>query len=92
MQPRKNIYLIGKEAINNAVKYSEAEVLEVTFEIKHKTLMVAIRDNGKGFLVEEETKGNGLLNMKNRAREINLQLSMSSELGVGTNVHFSYKF
>lgn len=92
MQPRKNIYLICKEAINNAVKYSEAEVLEVTFEIKHKTLMVAIRDNGKGFLVEEETKGNGLLNMKNRAREINLQLSIASELGVGTNIHFSYKF
>lgn len=92
MQSRKNIYLICKEAINNAVKYSEAEVLEVVFEIKHKMLVVAITDNGKGFLVEEETKGNGLLNMKNRAREIDLKLAISSELHRGTSVHFTYKF
>jgi len=91
MQSRKNIYLLSKEAINNAVKYSDAEVLEIVFEIKHKILTVTIRDNGKGFLVEEETKGNGLLNMKNRAKEINLQLLISSELGVGTSVCFSYK-
>ncbi len=92
MQARKNIYLICKEAINNAVKYSEAEELEVVFEVKQKLLIVSVKDTGKGFLVERETNGNGLLNMNSRAREINAKLMLSSVPNQGTSVHFTYKF
>lgn len=92
MQVRKNVYLICKEAINNAVKYSDAEKLEVVFEVRQKLLLVSVTDTGKGFLVEKETNGNGLLNMNSRAKEIKAKLTLLSTPNQGTTVHFTYKF
>lgn len=92
MEARKNIYLICKEATNNAVKYSESKILNIKVEVKHKMLAIQIEDTGIGFLPEEENKGNGLLNMHNRAKEINAQLNISSHLGSGTTISIAYKF
>lgn len=92
MQVRKNIYLICKEAINNAVKYSACDSISVEVYVKHKVLAVKIKDNGVGFSSEDELKGNGLLNMKNRAKEIGAQLVIKSELKQGTIICFTYRF
>ena len=71
MQERKNIYLIYKEAINNAYKYSDAKNVSVTFGKDRNCLVLKITDDGKGFNIEEKSNsGNGLTNMKNRAGEI----------------------
>ncbi|RYG17437.1 MAG: hypothetical protein EOO07_11120 [Chitinophagaceae bacterium] len=92
MEARKNIYLICKEATNNAVKYSEGKILTVKLEVKQKMHLIKIEDNGIGFLPEEENKGNGLLNMTNRAKEINAQLTISSRPSQGTIITLAYKF
>ncbi|WP_461044898.1 sensor histidine kinase, partial [Spirosoma harenae] len=48
MEVRRSLYLIGKEAINNLVKYSHASKATVKFERKEKHLQVLIEDNGRG--------------------------------------------
>ncbi len=64
-----NIYLFGKEAINNAVKYSQATRLELGVHQSDHTMEIIIKDDGKGFDVATVTKGNGLINMQKRADE-----------------------
>jgi signal transduction histidine kinase/ligand-binding sensor domain-containing protein len=67
---RKNIVLITKEAINNAVKYSKATDLKVKIFYLNKQIHINIVDNGIGF-VEKDTNGNGLENMRKRTKELN---------------------
>ncbi len=83
---RKAIYLISKEAINNAVKYAECSSL--VFEISGDTKRCIIRviDNGRGFQAQQEVTGNGLINMHTRAAQIGAKLSIQSKLQKGTSV------
>ncbi|MES2653492.1 MAG: histidine kinase [Bacteroidota bacterium] len=86
MDYRKNIYLICKEAINNAVKYSEASLLQVKIEFINKNITIVIEDNGNGFIPSAVSKGNGLINMASRTKEINAKLIIDSENGNGTKI------
>jgi len=84
---RRNIFLIFKEAINNACKYSGCSRLEATFERRGKNrLLMQITDNGKGFDEKLVKKGNGLQNIRNRARQIGASISIQSIPGKGTTI------
>lgn len=85
---RHNIYLLCKEAINNAVKYSNASVLELNTNYSHHFVEFTIKDNGKGFDITTIKKGNGLTNMRNRAKEINAKLCVKSAPLQGTIISF----
>ncbi len=79
-----NIYRTIQEAINNAIKYSNATKIEVKVsEIKGK-ISISIQDNGKGFDVAKVELGNGLNNMKKRIEEINGNIDMQSLINKGT--------
>ena len=90
-EARKNIYLISKEAINNAVKYSQASKLLLVFNRVGNELTLAIEDNGKGFNQGIIKKGNGLLNMRNRASVIGATYSLQAMEDSGTRVSLQYK-
>jgi len=81
-----NSYRIIQEAVNNALKYSEATTIDVTISEKNKVIRIAIEDNGKGFNQNEIVEGNGLNNMKKRARDLGVKLEVTSALGEGTAV------
>ncbi len=84
---RKNIFLIYKEAVNNAAKYSGCTLL--TIEIKKaqkEQLVIKIADDGKGFDEETIKKGNGLRNMKMRAGHLKAELTIHSLPGKGTSI------
>lgn len=83
---RRHIYLFCKEAINNAVKYSEATHLNFTVKQKSGYLEFSISDNGRGFDEVLVKRGNGLVNMQKRADELNAKLSVSSEPGKGAHI------
>lgn len=85
MEQKKNIYLIFKEAINNAVKYSGSEIIEVSATFLHNKFTLQIKDFGKGFMPDTVARGNGLDNMKNRAMELHGMLSIDSLAGRGTS-------
>ncbi len=92
MNQRKNIYLIYKEAVNNAVKYSACKTLRINVADGGGKLHIAIEDDGSGFDFEGalgNTRllgGNGLRGIKARAKEINATLNIVSTPEKGTCV------
>ncbi len=86
MEQRKNFYLVFKEALNNAVKYSGTEKAEVVVTTQNKQVTLLVKDYGKGFDPETTFRGNGLDNMKNRAKELGAVIEIDSEPGSGTVV------
>jgi ligand-binding sensor domain-containing protein/signal transduction histidine kinase len=77
---RQNLYLIFKEAVNNAAKYAEASRIEIQLQIRDHQVELKISDNGKGFDLSE-AKGNGLINMKRRAERIGGKFSIQTDRG-----------
>ena len=92
MQRRRNIYLICKEAINNAIKYSACKNLYFKVSNDRHMVQINIIDDGKGFDITNSVTGNGLINMKTRAREIEAQLNIRSCKNEGTSLELSVKF
>jgi len=83
---RKKLYLSIKEIINNAVKYSEAKVVELFFDYSDRTLSIIINDDGVGFDMENVQKGNGLHNIKRNIEEIGGHVNLTSKKDFGTKV------
>ncbi len=74
---RKNIVLITKEAVNNAVKYSKANLININLKIENNLMYLEISDNGFGFDTSN-VSGNGLNNMKKRVEELNGKFEVES--------------
>lgn len=91
VESRRNIYLFCKEVINNAVKYSEAGLLELSVKENNHMLEITISDNGKGFDIESVKRGNGLDNMQKRADELGGHLNIQSKPGAGCQVSLKLK-
>jgi len=83
---RKNIFLIFKESINNAAKYSEGSFIEIQIAHVANDLLLTITDNGKGFDDTKSQSGNGLKNMRDRAREIKADFNLVTIEGHGTTL------
>lgn len=81
-----NVYRTIQEAINNAIKYSEAAQIAVNVEAIDDKIKIGITDNGKGFDMETIVLGNGILNMKKRIEEINGSFTVQSTLDKGTTI------
>lgn len=86
MLQKRNLYLIFKEAVNNAVKYAEATSITASLRHSDKMLRMEISDDGIGFARNDIDVGNGLDNMEQRARDIDATLTIESGLGKGTTV------
>jgi two-component system sensor histidine kinase UhpB len=86
MQQRRDFFLIFKEAINNAAKYSKATKVEIRVRKEGSQLLLTVVDNGVGFTPGGETSSNGLKNMKARAEAMNGTMQIASEPGQGTTV------
>lgn len=86
---RRNIFLVFKEAVNNAAKYSEGNNLKIAAWIEGKSLNFKIEDDGKGFVRGSIKTGNGLKNMEARANELSAVFRQESSPGNGTKVFLS---
>lgn len=83
---KRNLLLLVKEAVNNAVKHSGANRIGVHAVIEGDYLQLSIRDNGQGFERGQNGQGNGLRNMNTRAQRLGTVLEIDSEPGRGTTV------
>lgn len=90
MQQRKNFYLVFKEALNNAVKYSGTDRVDIHISQHDRQLQLSVQDYGNGFDPSIRSNGNGLANMRNRAKELGGQLTVDSVVGKGTVVFLSF--
>lgn len=91
MDYRQHIYLILKEAINNLVKYANASRADIKVNFDNGLLTILIKDNGKGFVLQDCLTGNGLLSMKNRAMLMQANLEIDSNNGGGTAILLQIK-
>lgn len=82
------IYRIIQESINNAVKHADASSIQINLDIKNDLLEISIKDNGKGFDMDNTKPGNGLTNLKKRAKRLHAELQMESEIDSGTYILF----
>jgi streptogramin lyase len=86
MEHKKDIYLVFKEALNNAIKYSKCSTIYISVKRDQQYLSMEVSDNGIGFDVAGIRKGNGLDNMKMRISKLNGEMTVTSEPGKGTLV------
>jgi len=92
MEERKNIYLIFKEALNNAVKHAQCSRIEVTLTLSDARLRLVVSDNGTSdashYLGNVSLGGNGLGNMRRRALEVGGTMEVQRATNGGTQVVF----
>jgi len=89
-EKRKNLFLILKEGVNNAIKYSHATHIEITLIKINQSLVMSIKDNGQGFDEKNIKAGNGLRNMRERSKEIHGNITINSSLGNGTAIKLTF--
>lgn len=83
---RKNLLLIAKEAMNNAIKHSEAVAIVVALFKEGESVCLEIKDNGKGIPENRSTIGNGLESMRFRCNQMKGRLEIISIPEIGTTI------
>ncbi|WP_304232462.1 tetratricopeptide repeat protein [Jiulongibacter sediminis] len=73
---KRNLYLILKEAVNNAIRHSGADQISIAINSDE----IVVKDNGSGF-PSDYNSGNGLRNMKERAQKIGRNIEWVSNQG-----------
>ena len=83
---KRDVYLVFKEAANNAARHSGCSHFRVEIARDRRWLAISITDDGKGFEPDAEGNGNGLSNMRRRATLVGGRLALHSTPGRGTTV------
>jgi len=84
-EQRRNMYLTVKESFNNIAKYAWCNKVTVTICETAEEIRLSIKDDGKGFDVNNvRFFANGLKNMQNRIEQVGGNYSITSEPGNGT--------
>jgi len=87
------IYLIGREALVNSLRHSNATSIEAEIAYLPSRLRVVVRDNGCGIDEQILQSGReshlGLVGMRERAKGIGAEVRIYSRRGAGTEVEIS---
>ena len=84
MSERRHLLLILKEALNNSIKHGKPTTISFNISLVPGKLNLGLQDNGCGFKVLSSTSGNGLNNIRERAKALNAELNITSEESKGT--------
>ncbi len=89
------LFRVIQEAISNIARHADAKNVNVSLHFRKSAVRVDIRDDGRGFDVEEaisskhRPRGLGLLGMKERVELFNGSFTIRSRLGEGTDLTFT---
>lgn len=87
--PEANAILhITQEALANVAKHADASRVWLSVREIDKHIYLQVIDNGRGFELDENPQhiGHGLLNMEERARQINAEFEVISGIEEGTTI------
>ncbi|MFI7701820.1 GAF domain-containing protein [Nonomuraea sp. NPDC049480] len=76
---------VAQEALHNALRHSGAERVLVRMEYQDGTLALTVSDDGSGF-EQAESRGLGLVSMRDRAESVGGVMTVESARGQGTTV------
>jgi len=88
------IYRVLIECVNNSIKHSRAQNIDIKVVKIDNVISVDYVDDGVGFDITEVdgmNKGMGLYNIKNRIKTLNGDIVINSRLGKGTSIKISIK-
>ena len=87
---QEQVFLIGREAVMNALRHSKATSIEVEIQYLRAILRMFVRDNGCGITPEAVQKAGdlhwGLRGMRDRAAGIDARFGIWSSPGAGTEL------
>lgn len=89
------LFRVLQEALHNATKHSQTQRIAVELSCMENQIHLIVRDSGIGFdskLVVKEGRGLGLLNMQERMKMVDGELSIESQPGFGTTIHARVPF
>jgi signal transduction histidine kinase len=86
IRKRRDLYLVFKEAVNNAAKYSHCRNLDIRLQQDQQSLHLKVIDDGKGFDQQGVRNGNGLANMRQRATALDGVIRVDTGIGRGTGI------
>ena len=79
------VFRVSQEVVNNAIKHSGAKQIVIHSRYTSNRISIVIRDNGKGFDLNEKLQtGLGLKNLESRMEMINARFKLKSIPGRGT--------
>ncbi len=82
---RDMLFQVGREAITNVIRHSQASQIELSLHYYAKTVRLDVHDNGTGF-VPDENQGFGMKGMRNRCDSVRAKLYIDSAPGFGTTI------
>lgn len=84
------LYRIAQEAVTNAIRHSDAEVIELSLEIVEGRVELRVADDGRGMAREPAATGMGLMTMRRRAEMIDAEFVLRASPGGGTLIRCSF--
>jgi signal transduction histidine kinase len=86
----ENLLRIVQEALTNVIKHSGASVTEIELDYGPKSIVLQVKDNGKGFALDHHAgpgEGHfGLLGISERTKRLHGEITYSSVPEAGTTV------
>ena len=83
---QENLLHIGQEALTNTLKYAQAQNFRTRLSCNGKGIRLELHDDGDGFDPKDRHDGLGLTGMRERVKQMNGELQITSAPGEGTNV------
>ena len=87
-----SLYRIAQEALNNIIKHADADKVWVNLHCSEDEVTLRIRDNGRGF--DDQVRAPhklGLNIMRDRAKDIDANLTITSQPDQGTQVQVIWR-
>jgi signal transduction histidine kinase len=83
-----NLFIIGREAINNSMAHASPASIHVTLQYERETVRLLVHDDGCGFDPYAPVERNhwGIQGMRERANQIGGNLILTSKPGHGTTI------
>jgi signal transduction histidine kinase len=87
---RRNIYLVVREALHNVGNHSGAMEVLISMKVNEHRFRITVKDDGNGFDSDKmEFPGNGLVNMRQRMKDIGGEIVVKSKPGIGTEIELN---
>lgn len=89
-----NVYRIGQEMLNNAIKYSEGKNIVAELVIESDRLFLSVTDDGVGFdltTIKSESSGLGMKNISSRTEAFGGVIDINTEIGNGTEMMVEFR-
>ncbi len=91
-QYQAELFSIVREGLNNAIKHSETNELEVVITRDDEAINLYIEDHGKGFEIQQHVNGIGLSNIEARVQALggSFEIDTHPKRGVILNISIPY--